>query len=557
MQADGKATAKLTGTAAGSVVVKATVNGATQTATVTVKENVYTITASPTTLTQLVSQEVTVTVMRNGSTEGSGTTVSVASNTALSVLAGNSTTDGGGQFKLTLTPTDSAATTETLSFTVDSKTVETSFTVTPIWLSLESDKTSLAGGEKATLTLSSNLPANTWVNWSRDASSTANGEFESSSTLTDADGKATVQLTAKDMNAGKITAKATVAGKSATKDIAVTATTYTLAAAPNTLTVNVPANVTFTVKKNGSDAGAGIQVKFTADTTNFTNLSTAERKTEGSGTFTVLGLTAKNTGSHTVLASVDAQRDTPVTFTVKTPGVTTVSFDSSTYNPSFSGSGASQKASQAVTITVKDSDGNPASGAAVTLSASMNDAANKAIVSGRRNNHFGLKVNGQGDPNGNFPAPFGLTTDSNGKVTVMFEDVVGQRTLTLTAKGKPSGGTEASATTTLTFGAGPLAVFAGAPVGFNNWADAATACGGTPGNPSLNAYQRSTNLPTTQQLKDVSGVDGASSSAGWVGGSYWSGQAGYGSANYVVLPGGNVSFDTPSTFNSMVCLPKP
>ena len=98
-------------------------------------------------------------------------------------------------------------------------------------------------------------------------------------------------------------------------------------------------------------------------------------------------------------------------------------------------------------------------------------------------------------------------------------DIVGERTVTVKAEVVLDDAI-CTATQTVSFGAGPLAVFAGTPRGYVPWADAARACRGTPGHPGMPGYQPATKLPTRAQLKAVAGQkkggqNGAALAAGW------------------------------------------
>jgi hypothetical protein len=164
----------------------------------------------------------------------------------------------------------------------------------------------------------------------------------------------------------------------------------------------------------------------------------------------------------------------------------------------------------------------------------------------------------QGDQNTmNGTAPNGASAE--------LMDIVGSRTVTV--KASIDGMTEVEETLVVSFGAGPLSVFKGKPIGWHTWSDAATQCGGTAGNLGSATYQRTTNLPTQAQLQAVAGSSGQgaahaagwpddSSGSGWFG--FWTGEAdGYGDyARVVYLDGGHSNWtDALYAYPVAVCLP--
>ena len=153
--------------------------------------------------------------------------------------------------------------------------------------------------------------------------------------------------------------------------------------------------------------------------------------------------------------------------------------------------------------------------------------------------------------------------------TAYLTDIVGSRTVTVKASIVIDGAT-VSQTATVSFGPGPLSVFAGAPKGTKTWADAATACGGIPGNLSSATYQRGTNLPTQGELQAVAGSgsggkQGAAHAAGWPDDGYgagwfyyWTGEANgnYYYAGIVLLYNGLPGWaDAADDIPVAVCLP--
>ena len=142
-------------------------------------------------------------------------------------------------------------------------------------------------------------------------------------------------------------------------------------------------------------------------------------------------------------------------------------------------------------------------------------------------------------------------------------DIVGEREVTVTATVEYNGQSYTAEEKTVSFGNGPLSVFAGQPsTGSTTWAEATTYCGGKPGDPSQAGYQRDTNLPTIEQLQAVSGGRGygAAFAAGWHSSgwyTYWTGQAfGGGIAWFVYLDGGDEALGYVEVgYRLAVCLP--
>ena len=227
--------------------------------------------------------------------------------------------------------------------------------------------------------------------------------------------------------------------------------------------------------------------------------------------------------------------DNTQTFTLNgnaTPSTSTysIAFDAPSYSPAFSGSGTSAKATQAVTITVLDSANGNASvpGATVNLTASMS-TTNQAVYTARKTQFYGLQAGvngGASTPGGaSFPVASGVT-DGSGRVTLAFEDIVGERTLSLTATVADPANVTATATAGVTFGPGPLAEFrlpasSGSAVGSAQWATntpistpgttfpAAVMCGGSGDtNWAGGDHSADTKLPTSAQLQAVSGGSG-------------------------------------------------
>ena len=314
----GEATATFAAVASGAVNVIATVGGERIACQVTVKDNPYTITVSPSTLPQLTSQEVTFTVKKNGSAVDGGISASVAANPALGVTASTPSTDGSGQFKLTLTPTGAASSPQQLVFTIDSKPITVDFTVNALNLSLTPTPTEIYAGGVTTVTLT-NAPVGVQVEWSV----TSNGELSGQQNTVQNGGKATATLKAKNDATGTITVTAKIGGASGlSKTCAVTVkeNAYEITASPTALTQLTSQEVTFAVKKNGSTVGGGISVSATANTA--LGVTASSPTTDGSGQFKLtLTPTGTASSSQQLMFTIDSKPIT-VDFTVNTLNLT-------------------------------------------------------------------------------------------------------------------------------------------------------------------------------------------------------------------------------------------
>lgn len=146
-------------------------------------------------------------------------------------------------------------------------------------------------------------------------------------------------------------------------------------------------------------------------------------------------------------------------------------------------------------------------------------------------------------------------------------DIVGERTVTVEARVNRNGQTVASGQKQVSFGKGPLSVFAGKPKeGTMSWDEAAKACGGTPGNPNVQAYQPQTKLPTKEQLLAVAanplgeygeGKYGAAYAAGWpTSFNFWlTGEKSYYTGDFVLVVELSGGAPNAGPKGRTVCLP--
>ena len=145
-----------------------------------------------------------------------------------------------------------------------------------------------------------------------------------------------------------------------------------------------------------------------------------------------------------------------------------------------------------------------------------------------------------------------VSTNGSGEASISLSDVLGQRTVIVTAFATAPNGQALTLNQSVTFGKGPISIFK-APSGSAEWTssgvrtitsttrvfNAAAMCGGsvTVGNPYYNDaswgagtysnyyYASNSNLPTVAQLRAVSDSgNGAWTAAGWSADHFWSGE---------------------------------
>lgn len=152
------------------------------------------------------------------------------------------------------------------------------------------------------------VPPNTSVTFNSNANFT---ELASSVTKTTNNaGRITLLLTA--ITAGNQTISATVDGQTVSVALRVNSGTYTLEAAPNSLDLHTPINVTFTFKQGDQTVPANTPVIFSANPSFMQLSGPVSRSTNAAGRIT-MGLTAVTPGSQTILATVNNQ---PVSVTI-------------------------------------------------------------------------------------------------------------------------------------------------------------------------------------------------------------------------------------------------
>ena len=330
----------------------------------------------------------------------------------------------------------------------------------------------------------------------------------------------------------------------------------------DTLIQYEPGNVTFTLVTSYDTKVPGLKATFT-NNSNF-NLPTDTQTTGANGQFTAT-LTATGSGDLPIAVTVDDGGTADMSLHVKevTLGIT---------NVTGGGEFVSGKSTTATFTAQMLADGEPYTYTSTPSQVTWNlgtvdNSPNKAVMDSHKTKKTGLAwgTNAPGSSAGDeLTSSTTSTLSGSTGVQIQLTDIMGQRKVTMEAEVSMYG-QKFSGTKEFTFGAGPLSVFAGVPKGTMTWLDAVSACGGT-GDLNTAGYQRSTNLPTEEQLKAVSSTGNyAYLAAGWPDDGngfgwfcYWTGEAdGYGSdARGVDLDRGYDSWDYAAfDYPVAVCLP--
>ena len=493
------------------------------------------------------------------------TQVSIAANSVLGMSsAANLRTDSDGKFTLgNLTPTLSGA--QTVTATVNNKSVQGSVTVAKAQyqLAITSSTNPIQHEPNQTvtfkLTTTNGHPAsNVQVTFASNSNiSGLTGPY-----TTQADGSFTVStLTVKARTAQQVSVNVDTNEGSANTRLNVTPAQYKLSTS-DTLIQYEPGNVTFTLVTSYDTKVPGLKATFT-NNSNF-NLPTDTQTTGANGQFTAT-LTATGSGDLPIAVTVDDGGTADMSLHVKevTLGIT---------NVTGGGEFVSGKSTTATFTAQMLADGEPYTYTSTPSQVTWNlgtvdNSPNKAVMDSHKTKKTGLAwgTNAPGSSAGDeLTSSTTSTLSGSTGVQIQLTDIMGQRKVTMEAEVSMYG-QKFSGTKEFTFGAGPLSVFAGVPKGTMTWLDAVSACGGT-GDLNTAGYQRSTNLPTEEQLKAVSSTGNyAYLAAGWPDDGngfgwfcYWTGEAdGYGSdARGVDLDRGYDSWDYAAfDYPVAVCLP--
>ena len=465
------------------------------------------------------------------------TQVSIAANSVLGMSsAANLRTDSDGKFTLgNLTPTLSGA--QTVTATVNNKSVQGSVTVAKAQyqLAITSSTNPIQHEPNQTvtfkLTTTNGHPAsNVQVTFASNSNiSGLTGPY-----TTQADGSFTVStLTVKARTAQQVSVNVDTNEGSANTRLNVTPAQYKLSTS-DTLIQYEPGNVTFTLVTSYDTKVPGLKATFT-NNSNF-NLPTDTQTTGANGQFTAT-LTATGSGDLPIAVTVDDGGTADMSLHVKevTLGIT---------NVTGGGEFVSGKSTTATFTAQMLADGEPYTYTSTPSQVTWNlgtvdNSPNKAVMDSHKTKKTGLAwgTNAPGSSAGDeLTSSTTSTLSGSTGAQIQLTDIMGQRKVTMEAEVSMYG-QKFSGTKEFTFGAGPLSVFAGVPKGTMTWLDAVSACGGT-GDLNTAGYQRSTNLPTEEQLKAVSSTGNyAYLAAGWPDDGngfgwfcYWTGEAdGYGS----------------------------
>ena len=471
------------------------------------------------------------------------TSVAYEIHQSTNVLASGTATTKDGQFKVSnITPTSNGAITVTV--TVNEEEVSTSFNVdTAVTYRLKADSYELVqhSPKRVIFTLEADdspVPPDVQVTFTKNSNFTG---LPTKVVTTGSNGQITVEeLTA--LTSGTRTVFATVDdGQQVEAEFEVDAATYSLKASPDTLTLGVETEVTFTLQANGNPLGD------TAVTLSGENLtfSPTGATTDKDGKFTVKLTPTGSGGNRTISATV---------------GTDTVTVDlrvgKATFGLTTSGDTAFDKNKQTITLTAELTDAN---GTKITL----NDGAVKwSVISSKVTSAAWMRSAGAYNGLTWGQTPLSLTYGAAAEIDTdtpagtaptgaeaSLTDIVGERKVTVKASVEYNGQTYEAAET-VKFGDGPLSVFQ-KPLSNMYWWEAVNECGGYY-SPSQTGYQPATNLPRREELQAVSGPGkggyGAAFAAKWPndrnGGRwflYWTGELdGSFLAKFVGLRNGDV-----------------
>ena len=506
-------TVRVTSPVAGPVTLHVRAGENEQSFTVNVVANAtLKMSASSAALTQGTTQPVTFTFTRNGVAQ-SGLEVRFAANAAFRELALGAVTDktdSDGRVTLELTALTND-TSQTISVEADGQTLTQSFTVTPGKYALTAEPGSLSQHreKEITFTLTQGgipVPQGTKITLS-GTGVTFDGKAQYTCVTEDARGAITAKVIVSRTDAS-ITATVD-GGATATVNLQVTAAEYSLDASPDTLTLGMDTKVTFTLTRN-EDVLANTPVELSGkDVT----INPADTTTGSNGTFSArLTATGTSTATRTITATVGT--DT-VTVDLSVSKVTFVLTDSG------GGKDTSFVAEKYQTIKLTATlviDGQEVSLDGTRVTWTVESSSVSCAVWNRGSDACNGLTWGQ--------TPLSLTAAENDTDTpagtaptgaeAYLTDIVGERTVTVTATVEYNGQSYTAEEKRVTFGDGPLSMFE-TPSRYMTWEEAAQKCGSisdfSPG------YHGETNLPRKEELQAVSGPGnggyGAAFAAKW------------------------------------------
>ena len=503
----GRITLRLTPTATGTKTVQVTVDGQALNAGLQVDPPSYTLETSDS-LSQHDPKDVTFTVKRNGQLV-SGLSVVFTANADLGLTAVTQRTNGSGQ--VTVTGLKSAtAGQKAVEVTVDNLgKADTTLTVTPATYKLVPSITSLTQYEPENVTFTLTTAKGTIVpNMNVSFTSSANSNFTGlpAAVSTDGSGQIPVNpLTTKDYTTSQ-TVTATVDGKNVTAQFTVTEATFLLTATPAKMVQYEKESTTFTLTTSKGTKVPGLNVTFQSSAA-FANTS-GTHTPDTNGAFTLSDLIATASGEQTIAVTVNGRKNATTKLRVAK-----LTFDiTSVTNGGDFVSGGTSRAS--LTGQLK-ADGTPYAPKAQTqvvwsVTAATNNS--KAVESSHKSRKTGLAwgTSGPGASAGNDVGTTTNTISGSSPITVNLTDVMGERTVTVRAEVKINGYSFFSTQTKdISFGKGPLSVFAGEPHGNTDANNIGSIC---------KEYQGgSSKRPLVTQLTPISGSKGnyAYLAAGW------------------------------------------
>lgn len=384
------------GTPAGS---KGTTGGGTSTPTATPARVDLTVGGNLTTVT---SGTVTITAQVVDSTSSAISSQAVTFAADSGVLSGASTTtSSAGVATVTLSAgANKSNRTITVTATAGSVSSSISIPVTGTTLSLAGVSSLLIGGAAATYTVQARDAGNVAISGQTLTVASVLGNTLSSSALTtDVSGNASFTVTPS--KAGSDTLTVTGLGTTATEQVSVSATNFSVvmpAASATVPTFGVNTPQTFTVQYLLSGApvmGQAINFSTTRGTVSdiVTGLPTTSA-TSGSNGQASVQVTSTSAGAATLTASIpgSASVNTAVQFVATTPAAISLQATPTAISPN-SGTGSTKQSS--LIATVRDASGNPVPGRTVNFSAIT-------------------------DPSGGSISPASSPTNSNGQAVASF-----------------------------------------------------------------------------------------------------------------------------------------
>lgn len=465
----------------------------------TITPGAYVLTARPSELTQYKETAVVFMLTQGGMPVPQGTEITLSGKGVIfDGKAQNSyvTQDANGTIEAKVLASQTGA---SMSALVGGKTVTINLHVTTAAYTLTANPVQLTQhkAEKVVFTLKADgqpLP-NAKVTFTRNDNNFS-GLPEGEQT-TDKNGQITVTaLTA--TASGTLFIEAVVNGEIVSASFTVNAATYSLEASPNTLTLGVETEVTFTLTRNG-EALANVEVTLSGKDVTIT---LSDNKTDGNGKFSArLTATGSSPDARTITATV---------------GTDTVPVDLSVSKVTFvltdSGGGTSFVDDKYQTITLKatlEIDGKEVSldGTPVTWTVVSSTVSSEAWMrsAGAYNGLTWGTTAQSATPNEGEKTEKPDGTAPTG-AEASLTDIVGERTVKVTASVEYNGQLYTAEEKTVSFGDGPLSVFK-KPLGSMSWKEAVNKCGGYY-SPSQTDYQPATNLPRKEELLAVSGGSG-------------------------------------------------